>query len=73
MNAKRILALAGIVILVGIYLLSLIFALIDHPMKSSMLYASLYATVVIPALIYAFILIGKLMHKDDNTDEENPR
>ena len=71
MNAKRILALAGIVILVGIYLLSLIFALIDHPMKSSMLYASLYATVVIPALIYAFILIGKLMHKDDNTDEEN--
>ena len=73
MNAKRILALAGIVILVGIYLLSLIFALIDHPMKSSMLYASLYATVVIPALIYAVILIGKLMHKDDNTDEENSR
>lgn len=73
MNTKRILALAGIVILVGIYLLSLIFALIDHPMKSSMLYASLYATVVIPALIYAFILIGKLMHKDDNTDEENSR
>ena len=73
MNTKRILALAGIVVLVGIYLLSLIFTLIDHPMKSSMLYASLYATVVIPALIYAFILIGKLMHKDDNTDEENSR
>ena len=71
MNAKRILALIGIVSLVGIYLISLVFALIDHPMKSSMLYASLYATIVIPALIYAFFLIGRLLHKDDHPDKEN--
>ena len=73
MNVKRIAAILGIVLLAGIYLLSLIFALIDHPMKSSMMYASLYATVVIPALIYAFILIGRLLHKDDSDDEENAR
>ena len=70
MNAKRILALVGIVILVGIYLTSLVFALIDHPMKSSMLYASLYATIVIPALIYAFLLIGRLLRKEEPSDEE---
>lgn len=69
MNAKRILAIIGIIALVGIYLLSLIFALIDHPMKSSLMYASLYATIVIPALIYAFILIGRLLHKDDPDEE----
>lgn len=73
MNVKRIAAILGIVLLAGIYLLSLIFALIDHPMKSSMMYASLYATVVIPALIYAFMLIGRLLHKDDSDDEENAR
>ncbi|MBP3701393.1 MAG: hypothetical protein J6I64_05860 [Lachnospiraceae bacterium] len=70
MNAKRILAILGIAVLIGIYLLSLIFALIDHPMKSSMMYASLYATVVIPVLVYAFLLIAKLLHKDENEDEE---
>lgn len=69
MNAKRILALVGIVLLVGIYLISLIFALIDHPLKTSMMYASLYGTVVIPVLIYAFLLIGRLLHKDDTEEE----
>ena len=69
MNVKRILALVGIVLLVGIYLISLIFALIDHPLKSSMMYASLYGTVVIPALIYAFILVGRLLHKDDSDSD----
>lgn len=68
MNAKRILALLGIIVLVGIYVISLVFALIDHPLKSSMMYASLYATVVIPVLIYAFLLIAKLLHK--NKEEE---
>ena len=71
MNAKRILALVGIILLVGIYLISLIFALIDHPLKSSMMYASLYGTMVIPALIYAFILVGRLLHKDDDQESDS--
>lgn len=71
MNSKRILAIVGIVLLAGIYLLSLIFALIDHPLKASLMQASLYATVVIPALIYAFLLIGRLLHKDNSDDAES--
>ena len=71
MNVKRILALVGIVLLIGIYLISLIFALIDHPLKSSMMYASLYGTVVIPALIYAFILVGRLLHKADDQESDS--
>jgi hypothetical protein len=69
MKAKQILAILGIVILVGIYLTSLVFALIDHPQKSSLMQASLYATVVIPVLIYAFLFIGKLLRKDE---EDHP-
>jgi len=71
MKGKRILAIVGIVLLAGIYLLSLIFALIDHPLKSSLMQASLYSTVVIPALIYAFLLIGRLLHKDDDDSESS--
>lgn len=69
MNLKRILALLGIAVLVGIYLVSLVLAFIDHPMKSSMMYASLYATVVIPVLIYAFLFIAKLLNKDKDEDK----
>ena len=73
MNGKRILAIFGIVLLAGTYLLSLIFALIDHPLKSSLMQASLYATVVIPALLYAFLMIGRLLHKEDPEDTETSR
>ncbi len=66
MSFKRILAILGILVLVGIYLISLIFAFIDHPMKSSMMYASLWATVVVPVLIYAFLFIAKLLRKDED-------
>jgi len=68
MNLKRILALLGIVLLAGIYLISLVFAFIDHPMKQSFMQASLYATVVVPVLIYAFLFIAKLLRRD----EEDP-
>ncbi len=66
MTFKRILAILGIVVLIGIYLVTLVFAFLDHPMKASMMYASLYATVVVPVLIYAFLFIGKLLKKEDD-------
>lgn len=70
MNAKRILALLGILVLVGIYVASFVFAFLDHPMKTSMMYASLYATIIIPVLIYAFLLVAKLLRKDDEDTDQ---
>ena len=63
-KVKRILAAAAVVILAGLYLCSLIFALIDHPMKDSLLTASLYATVVIPVLLYVFLFVTKLFRRN---------
>ena len=57
MNAKRILALLGILVLVGIYVASFVFAFLDHPMKTSMMYASLYATRVVGAGVDAAVVI----------------
>ncbi|MCI8565217.1 MAG: hypothetical protein HFI39_02695 [Lachnospiraceae bacterium] len=63
MKLKRVLAILGIGVLAGMYLLSLIFALIDHPLKSSLLLASLYATIVIPVLLYVFVFITRLLRE----------
>ncbi len=63
MKLKRILAIVGIIILAGMYVLTLIFALIDSPLKNSLLYASLYCTVIIPVLIYVFLLLIRLFGK----------
>ena len=61
MKLKRILAVLGVGILAGMYLLCLIFALIDHPLQSSLLLASLYATIVIPVLLYVFLFVTRLL------------
>ncbi len=66
-KAKRILAAAAAVILAALYLCSLIFALIDHPMKDSLMAASLYATVVVPVLLYVFLFIAKLLQKRNDS------
>ncbi len=63
MKLKRILAVLGIAVLAGMYLLSLIFALIDHPLKSSLLLTSLYATIVVPVFLYVFLFITRLLRE----------
>ena len=72
MKLKRILAILGIVVLAGMYLLSLIFAMIDHPLKSSLMSASLYCTVIVPVLLYVFLFVTKLVRRDkDEKDEKD--
>ncbi|MDD7025012.1 MAG: hypothetical protein PUI37_09155 [Oscillospiraceae bacterium] len=70
-NMKRILAMAGVIILAGMYALTLIFALSDSSDAQRWLFASLGATVVIPTLIYIYIWIYRLLNgrrdKDDDT------
>lgn len=62
-KAKQIAAIIAIVLLVGMYVLTLILALIDHSETQAMLKASLYATMVIPVMLYLFIFLTK-MFKD---------
>lgn len=68
---KRIFALAGAVILTGIYAATLIFALIDSPAASDLLKTSIAATILIPVLLYAFILVARLL-KDHGGNDKDP-
>ena len=66
----QILAIIGIIILVGMYVATLICAFSANENFMSMLMASIYASAVIPVLIWAFTFIYKLVKKDDTTEEE---
>ena len=56
-KTKRILALAGAVLLVILYAATLIFALIDSPWAYDMFKICLGMTIILPVLLYAYNLM----------------
>lgn len=54
---KRFFALSVVVLLVLLYLSTLIFAIMGNERSVGLFKASVYATVVIPVLIYAYTMI----------------
>lgn len=57
MKHKRALALTGAVILVLLYVSTLVFALLKHPLATNLLSASLFCTVVVPGFLYGYQLV----------------
>ncbi len=60
-NIKRILALIGAVLLICMYACTLIFALIDSPAAPGLLKASVAATILVPVLIYGYMLTARFL------------
>ena len=54
MNLKRVLAIIGIILLVGLYASTLVLALIGSPFSRQCLMAAIYCTIILPILIYAY-------------------
>lgn len=67
---KQIVCMLGAISLVGIYLCTLVFSIVDHTQAKSWLSASLYATIVIPVFLYAFLLITRQL--DNRTKKDHP-
>ena len=65
---KRFLALITVVILVLLYAATLIFALIDSPWAFSMFKACIGMTVILPALLYIYFWIYKVLNKNSYDD-----
>ncbi len=63
---KQILAITGIVLLVGMYVMTIVFALLDNPKTFHMLGASIAATVIIPVIIWVIGIFIKLDKKEDD-------
>ena len=74
-KSKRIIALIGALILIGLYLLVLVLGITASPAKKDLLMAAIGCTVVIPCLIYGMMLIARVLgerseSEDDFTDKE---
>ena len=71
-KTKRILALVLVVLLVLLYLSTLVFALLDAPVFTSLLKASIAATILLPVLLYGFLLFHRLSQtgQDENEPED---
>lgn len=74
-NKKSILAIAGIVFLIGMYIFTLVCAIIKTPFAKSLFMASLYCTIVIPVFIYIFMMVTKYLKGRgvDNDDETSSK
>ena len=64
-NGKRICAIAGIVILLLMYLLTLFAAISAEAYAYELCMASAFCTVVIPILIYGFLIVHQMFRKED--------
>lgn len=60
-NMKRFIAIIGLVILGALYAATLISAIFTTPEAPQMFKACLYATIVVPVLLYGYLLIYKVM------------
>ena len=66
---KRILAIAGIVILVLLYLLTFIFAIMNHPDTGRLLMAAIVCTVFIPVMIHLLLMMNNARKGKNVYDE----
>lgn len=69
-KVKQILAIIGTIVLVGLYVSTIVCALSSSDNFMNLLLASIYATVIIPVLIWAYSFIYKLLKKDRDDEEK---
>lgn len=66
---KQILALTGALLLFAMYAATLVFALIGSDHARTLLKAAIVCTVIIPVFLYAYILVYRVLKKDDSDSE----
>ena len=72
-KGKQILAITGIILLVSLYIITLICAITDNTATMRVFMASIFASIVIPVLIWAYSFIYRLIKKDaDEKKQEHP-
>lgn len=60
---KRLFAILGILLLLGMYVMTLVFILIESDWAMTAFKASILCTIAIPCLLYAMILVYRLLNK----------
>ena len=61
---KRITALIGIIVLLGLYISTVVLACIGSDTALRLLRAAIYATIVLPVLLWAYSMIYRLLKRN---------
>lgn len=74
-KVKRIIALLGVILLLALYISTIVLACIGSENALNLLRAAIYATIVVPVLLWAYSFIYKLLknnysEKDDTSKSE---
>lgn len=69
-KTKQVLAMIGIILLVSLYVITLVCAITDNTSTMQVFMASVFATVVIPVMIWAYSFIFRLIKKNSQEKEE---
>ncbi|MGN0251800.1 MAG: hypothetical protein ACI4EH_10630 [Oliverpabstia sp.] len=67
---QRIMAIAGVVLLVGMYAATLIFALSGSPESDGLFKASIACTIIVPVFLYANMLVYKVLKSRGDTKKQ---
>lgn len=67
---KRILALAGVVFLAGMYLVVFILGLTANPATQDVLMAAIACTIIIPCLLYGMMLVARVLDNRKHQEDE---
>lgn len=71
-KTKQILAVIGIILLAGLYLTTLILAVLGKEFFQLFM-ASMISTIMIPVLIWAYTFVYKLLKKNYGKDKESSK
>ena len=63
-KTKRIMAIIGIIILVGLYITTLLLAIFGNEHTNSWFMACIAATVIVPIMMWVYSWLYKLLKKD---------
>ena len=69
-KVKQILAILGVMLLLGLYVITLIMAVTDNTSTLSMLEASVVATILIPIMMWSYSFIYRLLKKYYGSDKD---
>ncbi len=71
MKLKRILAVAGIILILSMYVIAIVSAFSDSPNSKSWLMAAVFSTVIVPIVIYTFQMVYRLLKPGDGDEPSN--
>ena len=70
---RQILALVGVAALLGMYIITLILGITASPATQGMLMASLMCTILIPIILYAMMLVARVLENKEEQEEKTEK